>query len=158
MTQDTTPTDAPPDDPGGIEELQRRLDELQSQVTQGAAERDQLGRQAAESANLLRATRALHAAGVTDMETAEALLGRRMDLAGQLDDAALTGGVEALLAEKPFLRTAPAAVPPLPPASAGVRPDDADAGPVQRAAEQAARSGNRRDLAEYLRLRRNARR
>lgn len=143
-------------------ELEQQLEELQSQMERrsdelAAAEsqRDETLSRLTETDNARRAERRLAAAGVTDFETAGLLLSRRVDLAEELDDEALDRQVEQLLLDKPFLRST-AAGAALPPVSASPRAGDADAGRLAHAAERAARTGNRRDVADYLRLRRSA--
>ena len=94
-------------------------------------------------------------AGVIDLDAACVLLRGRIDLGEELDEESIARGVESLLLDKPFLRASQAA--PLPPATASARTSVAGgAAQLAQAAEQAARSGGRRDIANYLRLRRQA--
>ncbi len=144
------------------EELEQQLEELQSQMERrsdelAAAEsqRDETLSRLTETDNARRVERRLAAAGVTDFETAGLLLSRRVDLTEELDDEALDRRVEQLLLDKPFLRSTAAAGAALPPVSASPRAGDAAAGQLAHAAERAAQTGNRRDVADYLRLRRS---
>jgi len=105
--------------------------------------------------NRLTAERLLGEAGVVDLETAATLLAQRVDFDEQLPADALSESIEKLLVDKPFLRAASAAS--LPPATASARPDHpTTASQLASAAERAAQTGDRKDVAEYLRLRRQA--
>jgi hypothetical protein len=143
------------------QDLQQQLASLQEQVVQA---KDQLGaaeaqRDEARSAvtvleNRLVTERLLSQAGVVDVEAANLLLSRRVDLAQELDARQLASQVEQLLIDKPFLRQAPKGLPgptavPRPPAAGSI-------GQLTHAAKQAILSGDRRDVAEYLRLRRQS--
>lgn len=145
-----------------LQELEQQLEELQSQAQQhvdglatAESQRDEARSQLTVAENRLAAERLLGEAGVVDLETASTLLSARVDLAEDLDRDAMAGIVEQLLLDKPFLRgTADAA---LPPKTASARaPRATAAGQLASAAQRAARSGDRKDVAEYLRLRRQA--
>jgi len=143
------------------QDLQQQLASLQEEVVQA---KDQLGaaeaqRDEARSAvtvleNRLVTERLLSQAGVVDVEAANLLLSRRVDLAQELDARQLASQVEQLLIDKPFLRQAPKG---LPGPTAVPRPQAAGSiGQLTHAAERAILSGDRRDVAEYLRLRRQS--
>lgn len=146
----------------GLQELEQKLEGLQSQINQqcdqlaaAEAQRDESQTQLTVTENRLAAERLLGSAGVVDIETASMLLSQRVDLADDLDAEALSGTVERLLLDKPFLRSASDAA--LPSKTASARPGHRSAaGQLARAAQLAAQSGDRKDVAEYLRLRRQA--
>jgi len=147
---------------GRLQELEQQLEALQSQVNQHSdelaraeAQRDEAQTQLIVTENRMAAERLFSDAGVLDLETASMLLSKRVDLAEQLDEDALARSVEQLLLDKPFLRGAADAA--LPPKTASPRsPGAASASQLTQAAELAARSGDRRDVANYLRLKRQA--
>ena len=150
---------------GHLREVEQQLEAAQSRIQQrddelatAEAQRDEASTQLVVVENRLAAERLLTQAGVVDLETASVLLSRRLDLAEEVDAEALARGVEQLLLDKPFLRSpGTARGASLPPKTAS--PRDAAAAPAARlaqAAELAARSGDRRDVADYLRLRRRA--
>ena len=130
--------------------LARRAEELAS----AEAQRDEAMQQLTASQNRLAAQRLLGEAGVVDIEAASLLLSKRIDLGGEVSADQIGRGVEELLLDKPYLLESAAT---LPPSTASAR--DASAGVtarLARAAEQAAKTGGRRQVAEYLRLRRQA--
>ncbi len=145
---------------GQLESLQKQLDELRAeldgradQLAQAEAQRDEARHQLRATETRSMADRALQQAGVVDLEAASVLLSGRLDLSQEdLDADSIAGAVEQLLLDKPFLCREPGS---LPPGSATARDDESN--PVARltdVARQAAASGNRRDIAEYLRLKR----
>lgn len=129
------------------ESLRRREDELAT----AEAQRDELLARLGEAENRLAAERALTRAGVTDLETASLLLSRRVDLCESVTPEELAAAVERLLLDKPFLR---APLPPLPPATRVARDAIDPTARLAEAAQRAVETGNRRDVVEYLRLRR----
>ncbi|MBN1941811.1 MAG: hypothetical protein JW849_00795 [Phycisphaerae bacterium] len=129
------------------EALQRREDELAT----AEAQRDEIHTRLCEAENRIAAERALMQAGAVDTEAATLLLARRVDLAGDVTPEELAAAVEQLLLDKPFLRAQPAAMPP---ATRTGRDGPSATARLADAAERAVASGNRRDVAEYLRLRR----
>jgi hypothetical protein len=145
--------DTPAPDPAAqLADLQAALAERTAALGAAEAQRDEARARLVEAENRRAAERLLGASGVVDLEAAELLLGRRIDLtAEELDTAALRRSIEQLLLDKPFLRAAR----PLPGRTGGVR-RAGHSGELADAAERAARSGDRRDVAEYLRLRRSA--
>ena len=142
-----------------LQQIEQQLKETQQQIQRGSEEiaqaqeqRDEARRQITEMHNRLLAQRVMSRAGVIDLDAACTLLQSRMDLCEKLDDDAIAQGVEGLLLDKPFLRPAPH---PLPPATASARtPAAKDTAQLAQAADRAARSGGRKDIANYLRLRR----
>ena len=143
-----------------IQDVEQQLEELRSQFEQdreelaaAEAQRDEARMQLTVTENRLAAERILGSSGVIDLETASMLLSKRVDFAEELDTETLTTKVEQLLLDKPFLRRASSTS--LPPKTASVNPAAATtAGQLASAAERAAQSGDRKDIAEYLRLRR----
>jgi hypothetical protein len=91
-------------------------------------------------------------AGVLDLEAAGVLLAKRVDLAGELEDEAIRRGVEQLVLDKPFLVRPAGSLPPATASPRSERPGSF--AQLTQAAERAVQTGNRRDVAEYLRLRR----
>jgi len=145
---------------GRIQELDQRLADLQTQlegrseeVATAEAQRDELQHQLSIAENRIVAERMLSEVGVVDLETASMLLSKRVDLGEDLDREFLGRSVEQLVLDKPFLRGNSRVS--LPPASASAKPPQPS--PVARlthAAEKAIQTGDRKDVAEYLRLRR----
>lgn len=129
-------------------DLEQRMDELAS----AEAQRDEAFSRITAIENRTRVERTLGQAGVVDLEAAALLLGQRMDLDGELDEEQLRTHVESLLLDKPFLVSAGAST--LPPMSRAPRESTSPGAKLTQAARRAAGSGNRRDIAEYLRLRR----
>ena len=100
----------------------------------------------------MTAERFLSQAGVIDRETASMLLAKRLDLDEPQDSHVLRDAVEQLLLDKPYLRGIESH---LPSKTASVRTNDVGTiGQLARIAQRAAQSGHRKDVAEYLRLRR----
>jgi len=142
-----------------LQQIEQQLNELQSQFEEGLehlataeARGDELQNQLESERLRARVERTLHEAGVTDLEAAVALLEKRSTLDPELDEDQLAGVVDQLLQDKPFLV---AAAPALPGKTASARVDRPGlSAQLAQAATRAATSGNRRDVAEYLRLRR----
>lgn len=145
---------------GRTEEVEQQLKEMQSQLdahsdelAQAEAQRDEVASRLVETESRLAAERLMATAGLADTETAMLLLSERVDLTQALDGGALADAVEELLIDKPFLRTGRASS--LPGATASAKPSvPGSFGALADAAQQAIESGDRRDVAEYLRLRR----
>lgn len=128
------------------------LQQREEQLALAEAQRDELQSQLTARENQIHLERRLTAAGVVDLEAATVLLGKRVDLQGEVGETELSAAVDSLLAEKPYLLP-PA--PAMPPATASPRETPATLDQqVQQAARSAIATGNRRDVAEYLRLRR----
>ena len=136
-------------------DLQTRLEQREKDLGLSEAQRDEARHQLVAVENRSRAERMLGEAGVVDIEAASLLLSKRVDFGEELDGEAITRRVEQLLLDKPYLRGGPSGT--LPPKTASAR--SAPAGGIAqltRAADRALASGDRRDVAEYLRLRRQA--
>lgn len=144
-----------------LQELEQRFQDLQSQIQQhgeqlalAEAQRDEAQHQLIVLENRLLAERNLAEAGVVDPETAGLLLAERMDFSEPLEVETLREQIEQLLLEKPFLQRA---FTGLPTQTASARNSRAGmAARLTQAAQSAAISGNRQDVAHYLRLRRQA--
>jgi len=136
-----------------VGDLQSRADRLNEELATAEAQRDEAASRLTAAENRLSAERMLSAAGVVDVETASLLLSRRVDLDGEADAEDISRAVEQLLVDKPFLLARQSAS--LPPKTASAKGSDAPAAAqLAEAAELAARTGDRRHVAEYLRLRR----
>lgn len=143
-----------------IQQVEQQLKEMQSQfdargddLAQAEAQRDEAASRLVEAENHLTAERLMATAGLADAETAMLLLAKRVDLTQELDGGDLTNAVEELLIDKPFLRAGRASS--LPGMTASAKPSDPGGfGALADAAGRAIESGDRRDVAEYLRLRR----
>jgi hypothetical protein len=119
------------------------------------AQRDQLARQLIEQSNQHQLDNAMRDAGAVDPETCETILRKRLDFSVELDAQTAHEAVKSLLHDKPFLRQSapPATLPPMS-APAATCPQAADQAHLENIAQRAATSGNRRDISDYLRLRR----
>jgi small-conductance mechanosensitive channel len=138
-----------------LKDVQQQVQQRADEIAQAQAQRDDAKQRIVEMRNRLLAQRLMSQAGVIDAEAAWTLLQDRMDLGKELDEDAIARGVEGLLLDKPFLRQSPH--PPVGPATASARaPAAARAAQLAQAADRAARSGGRKDIANYLRLRRQA--
>jgi hypothetical protein len=144
---------------GKLAQLEQQLNDLQSQLDQRAeqlataeAQRDEAAARAIGTENRAAAQRLMSEAGVIDIETGWLLLSQRLDTSEPVEDDQLAQTLETLLIDKPFLASAPANLPgpTSPQATRG-----AGVAQLARAAQQAATSGDRRDVAAYLRLRRS---
>lgn len=151
-----------------LQEFEQQLKEFQSQLelrneelAAAEAQRDEANFQLTAAESRMAAERMLNEAGVVDIETASLLLSKRVDMSKELDHESLAHNVEQLLLDKPFLRGVPNAAKrfgmSLPTKTASAKlPRTGPAAQLAQAAEQAAQTGNRRDVAHYLRLRRQA--
>ena len=146
-----------------LEDLEQKLGELQSMVAtrdeemaQIESQRDEGATRLVEMETRLHASELLAGANVLDMETAMMLLSQRVDLAEPVDTETISGAVEQLLLDKPFLRDGGGA-PGLPGKTASAATGHLGVAQLVDAAERAIESGDRRDVAEYLRLRRQQR-
>jgi hypothetical protein len=145
-----------------LQQLRQEVETLRSQtgthseaLAMAEAQRDEAQAHLTTLENRLAAERMLHQAGVVDPEAAWLLLSQEWDCSEAIDPQKLGAKVERLLLDKPYLHKSSDAS--LPPKTAS--PRTSPEGPTSqliRAAEHAARSGDRRDVAEYLRLRRQA--
>ena len=134
-----------------LKDAQSQLEKRVEELATAEAQRDEARLGLTVTENRMSAERLLTQAGVVDMETASLLLSKRVDLSEPVDQADIQRHVEQLLLDKPFLRAGGT----LPPRTASHRPVQQTAtAKLTSAAQRAAISGNRRDIAEYLRLRR----
>lgn len=136
----------------GLKDTQAQLAERLEQLASAEAQRDELRHQIDTMHMRSSAERMLHDAGVTDIETAMAVLEKRVTFSEDLDAEQMQQAVDQLLQAKPNLTIVP---PVLPDKTASPRLGGVGAGArLAKSAAQAAQTGNRRDVAEYLRLRR----
>lgn len=135
-----------------LEETQSQLSERLEQLATAEAQRDELRHQIDTLALRSSAERMLHETGVSDVETAMALLEKRTVFTEDPDEKALRRAVDQLLQDKPLLL---ASAPSLPGRTSSPRLGSiSKAARLAVSAERAASTGNRRDVAEYLRRRR----
>lgn len=131
-----------------------QLDTRMDQLATAEAQRDEMQHAIEAQRTRTRLERVLYGAGVVDVEAAATLLDKQADLGESPSDQQLDGAIARLLQDKPYL-LARAPEGPQKTASARVGEAGAAAG-LNRAATKAAGSGSRRDLVDYLRLRRQA--
>lgn len=144
-----------------LHEVEQQLTQAQEQLARHAqdaqsvhAEKAQLAQELAQTRRRHLAGRLLEQAGAIDPEAAMTLLEQRVPLGGETDDAQVQQAVETLLAEKPYLVKPPASLGPMT-ASTKARAGSS-LSRLAQAARRASQSGNRRDLAQYLRARRQS--
>ncbi len=137
-----------------LKELQDKLEASSRNLGLAEAQRDEASHQLLVAENRCLAERMLGGAGVVDIEAASLLLGKRVDFGQEIEAESLARRVEQLLLDKPYLRGGPVAT--LPPKTASARSPLNGLAQLTRAADRAVASGDRRDVAEYLRLRRQA--
>jgi len=129
---------------------------LEAALNHQRHQREQVELQVAQLQTERQIERELIRAGACDTETALLLVRERLSAAG--DEAAdIPEVVGKLLEEKPHLKTScREPVPPIGRTSQGVRPAESN-GPtrLKRLAAAACSSGQRSDLAQYMRARRN---
>lgn len=135
-----------------LADLRAQLDHRNEELAVAEAQRDEARVQLVATGNQRRAERLMIEAGVVDLEAASLLLSKRIDLAGELEEEAVRRGVEQLLLDKPFLVRPSASLPPSTASPRSEKPGSF--AQLTKAAERAVQSGSRRDVAEYLRLRR----
>jgi len=147
---------------GRLTQLEQQLTQLQGQLqtrsdelATAEAQRDEARQHMTQMNNQFSVDRLLIQAGVVDMEAARLLLQNRVDLGEELESTDIEQAVQQLLVDKPFLRVGSA----FPPKSASASRGGASlTARIANAADRAVESGDRRDVAEYLRLRRQANR
>lgn len=140
------------------EQLEQQLRDSQTQIEShlerlatAEAQRDELTERLAGVQQRHRIERMLIECGAVDVEAACLLLDKQGGLGPDADEPAVQAAVEKLLTDRPHLCGRGAALPE-PTATGRARP--AVGAKLVEAAQQAARSGDRRDIAKYLRLRR----
>jgi len=131
---------------------EKKLEVLTEQLAQAQAQTAKLSEQLSGVQTEQKLTRQLAAAGAVDLETAVLIAQARMQ--GQAE-ADVTGVIEQLKKEKQYLFGG-ATPGMMPMKTAGVKDRlISNETILERAAKKAATTGNRADLHEYLRLRRN---
>jgi hypothetical protein len=148
---------------GHLQKLEQQLTELkqqmqthQDQLAQAQSQRDQLQRQLVTTENRRSAEQMLSHCGVLDIQAATSLLSQKLNLSEELSPESLSHNVEELLLDKPYLRHE-LAKPSLPTRTASARAGISSLSTqLSQVAQQAATSGDRRDIAQYLRLRRQS--
>ena len=146
---------------GRLQEMQQQLDDLklqmqthQDQLSAAQSQRDQLQRRLVTTENHRAVEQLLGDSGVLDIPAATTMLSQKVNLAEELDPQSLSRRVEELLLDKPYLRHE-LAKPSLPSKTAAPRSGSSSLSTqLSQVARQAATSGDRRDIAQYLRLRR----
>ncbi len=138
-----------------FKELQARFEIRNDELATAEAQRDEANMQLAATENRLAAERILANAGAVDVETASLLLRERVNFSEDLPPEQLVQAIERLLRDKPFLQGSATPPPAMPTLTSSARSDQGgETAHLSNAARRAAQSGNRRDIAEYLRLRR----
>ena len=131
---------------------EKKIEELTEQLAQTKAQTAELSEQLSDIQTEQKLTRQLAAAGAVDLETAVLIAKARLQ---DKDDADVTDVIEQLKKEKRFLFTADSPGP-VPTKTAGARDRVTNSQTLlEKAAKKAATTGNRTDLHEYLKLRRN---
>jgi hypothetical protein len=131
---------------------EKKIEELTEQLAGARAETSELSGQLSDIQTEQKLMSRLAAAGAVDLETAVLIAKARMQ---DKDDADVSGVIEQLKKEKQFLFSADNSGP-APTKTAGARDRVTNSQTIlERAAKKAATTGNRTDLHEYLKLRRN---
>jgi hypothetical protein len=129
---------------------EQQAEELTQQVEQLRRDQAKLSEQLQARRDEEALSSRLTEAGVTDVEAGVLLARKRM---GEGDD--LDAAVERLRKDKPYLFTPAASqTHPAPMKTAGVRQRPGSGPAIAHAAQQAAASGRRSDVHEYMRVRR----
>ena len=131
---------------------EKKIESLTEELAQANSQTAELSGQLSDIQVEQKLIRQLAAAGAVDLETAVLIARARMQ---DKDDADVTGVIEQLKKEKQYLFTSssPGAAPAK---TAGARNRVTNSQTLlERAAKKAATTGNRTDLHEYLKLRRN---
>jgi hypothetical protein len=131
---------------------EKKIETLTEQLAQANSQTTELSEQLSDIQTEQKLMRQLAAAGAVDLETAVLIARARMQ---DKDDADVSGVIEQLKREKQFLFTT-GSPGPAPTKTAGARDRVTNSQTLlERAAKKAATTGNRTDLHEYLKLRRN---
>jgi len=131
---------------------EKKIEILTEQLAQAKSQTTELAEQLSDIQTEQKLMRQLAAAGAIDLETAVLIASARMQ---DKDDADVTDVIEQLKKEKQFLFTA-GSTGAAPTKTAGARDRVTNNQTLlERAAKKAATTGNRTDLHEYLKLRRN---
>jgi len=121
---------------------EKELESLAEQLAQAKSEATKMADQLSDIQVEQKLTRKLVAAGTVDLETAVLIAKAKVEGQAQAD---LDGAIEQLKKEKQYLFTG----------SSGAVTAKKTAGAKDRIQKKAATTGNRTDLQEYLKLRRN---
>ena len=147
-------------------EVEQKLAEMQQQVElekqelmEVKAQREKVLNQLIEADNRRKADLMLAKAGAVDIETAGMILEKRIDLSKEVKEDKLSLEIENLFSEKPFLKKPVESVkkqlPPMPSISSTPRQNSkSTSATLNELAKKAAATGNRKDVEQYLRLRR----
>ena len=131
---------------------EKKIQSLTEQLAQAQSQTSELSEQLSNIQTEQNLMRQLAAAGAIDLETAVLIARVRMQ---DKEDADVTGVIEQLKKEKQFL-FATCTLGTAPTKTAGARDRVTNNQTLlERAAKKAATTGNRTDLHEYLKLRRN---
>jgi uncharacterized protein YhaN len=131
---------------------EKKIEALTEQLAQANSQTAELSEQLSDIQTEQKLMRQLAAAGAVDLETAVLIARVRMQ---DKEDADVTGVIEQLKKEKQYLFTGSNPVT-APTKTAGARDRVTNNQTLlERAAKKAATTGNRTDLHEYLKLRRN---
>ena len=131
---------------------EKKVEDLSEQLTQIQAEREQISKQLSNLQTEQKLMHKLIGAGTIDVESAVLIAKERLQSQKDIDADAV---VVQLRKEKPFLFNHTSSVVTAE-KNAGARERLGSTQAVlERAAKKAATTGNRRDLHEYLKLRRN---
>jgi len=131
---------------------EKKIESLTEQLAQANSQTAELSEQLSDIQTEQKLMRQLAAAGAVDLETVVLIARARMQ---DKDDADVTGVIEQLKKETQYLivGSSPGAAPTK---TAGARDRVTNNQTLlERAAKKAATTGNRTDLHEYLKLRRN---
>jgi hypothetical protein len=131
---------------------EKKIEELTEQLAQAKTQTAELSEQLSNIQTKQKLMRHLAAAGAVDLETAVLIARARLQ---DKEEADVTGVIEQLKKEKQFLFNvgSPGAAPTK---TAGARDRVISSQTLlEKAAKKAATTGNRTDLHEYLKLRRN---
>ena len=134
---------------------EKKVEDLTEQLVQAKSQVTKMSERLSEIEAEQKLTRKLAAAGSVDLETAVMLVKARME--GQTD-ADLDGVIEQLKKEKQYLFegiSATMTAKKTSGAKESVYGGTSNQTALERAAKKAATTGNRTDLQEYLKLRRN---
>ena len=131
---------------------EKKIETLTEQLAQANSQTTKLSEQLSDIQTEQKLMRQLAAAGAVDLETAVLIARARMQ---DKDDADVTGVIEQLKKEKQYLFAGNSSGS-APTKTAGARDRVTNNQTLlERAAKKAATTGNRTDLHEYLKLRRN---
>ncbi len=129
---------------------EQQAEEMERQIEQLRREREELTEQLRTTRDDGELSRRLAAAGIADVEAGVLLARKRLG-----DDGDLEAAIERLRQDKPHLFAAPLRqTTRIPTKTAGVRERTGASPTIAQAAQNAAASGRRSDVHEYMRVRR----